>query len=51
MRCDVTSWDDQQALVETTLDRFGRLDAYFANAGFGAEARLPRGVASSTGGR
>jgi NADP-dependent 3-hydroxy acid dehydrogenase YdfG len=36
VRCDVTSWDDQQALVKTTLDRFGRMDAYFANAGFGA---------------
>ena len=36
VRCDVTSWDDQQALVETTLDRFGRMDSYFANAGFGA---------------
>jgi len=37
VRCDVTSWDDHQALVETTLDRFGRLDGYFANAGFGAK--------------
>jgi NADP-dependent 3-hydroxy acid dehydrogenase YdfG len=37
VRCDVTSWDDHQALVETTLDRFGRLDSYFANAGFGAK--------------
>jgi NADP-dependent 3-hydroxy acid dehydrogenase YdfG len=36
VRCDVTSWDDQQALVQTALDRFGRMDAYFANAGFGA---------------
>jgi NADP-dependent 3-hydroxy acid dehydrogenase YdfG len=36
VRCDVTSWDDQQALVATTLERFGRMDAYFANAGFGA---------------
>src|SRR5215210_269653 len=36
VRCDVTSWEDQQALVETTLDRYGRMDAYFANAGFGA---------------
>jgi NADP-dependent 3-hydroxy acid dehydrogenase YdfG len=36
VRCDVTSWDDQQALVETTLERFGRMDGYFANAGFGA---------------
>jgi NADP-dependent 3-hydroxy acid dehydrogenase YdfG len=36
VRCDVTSWDDQQALVSTALDRFGRMDSYFANAGFGA---------------
>jgi NADP-dependent 3-hydroxy acid dehydrogenase YdfG len=36
-RCDVTDWDDQQTLVATALDRFGRLDAYFANAGFGAK--------------
>jgi NADP-dependent 3-hydroxy acid dehydrogenase YdfG len=36
VRCDVTSWDDQQAVVQTTLDRFGRMDSYFANAGFGA---------------
>ena len=35
--CDVTSWDDQQALVRTALDRYGRMDAYFANAGFGAK--------------
>ena len=35
--CDVTDWDDQQALVAAALDRFGRLDAYFANAGFGAK--------------
>jgi NADP-dependent 3-hydroxy acid dehydrogenase YdfG len=37
VRCDVTSWDDHEALVQTTLDRFGRMDAYFANAGFGAK--------------
>jgi NADP-dependent 3-hydroxy acid dehydrogenase YdfG len=37
VRCDVTSWDDQRALVATALDRFGRMDAYFANAGFGAK--------------
>ncbi len=36
VRCDVTSWDDQQAAVATALKRFGRLDAFFANAGFGA---------------
>ncbi len=37
IRCDVTSWDDQQALVARTLEEFGRMDAYFANAGFGAK--------------
>jgi NADP-dependent 3-hydroxy acid dehydrogenase YdfG len=37
VRCDVTSWDDQQALVATALDAFGRLDVFFANAGFGAK--------------
>ena len=35
--CDVTSWADQQELVATTLRRFGRLDVFFANAGFGAK--------------
>jgi NADP-dependent 3-hydroxy acid dehydrogenase YdfG len=35
-RCDVTNWEDQQALVAATLERFGRMDAFFANAGFGA---------------
>jgi NADP-dependent 3-hydroxy acid dehydrogenase YdfG len=35
-QCDVTEWDQQQALVAAALDRFGRLDAFFANAGFGA---------------
>jgi NADP-dependent 3-hydroxy acid dehydrogenase YdfG len=37
VRCDVTSWKDQQALVRTALERFGRMDAFFANAGFGAK--------------
>jgi NADP-dependent 3-hydroxy acid dehydrogenase YdfG len=37
VRCDVTSWDDQQALVGAALGRFGRMDAFFANAGFGAK--------------
>jgi NADP-dependent 3-hydroxy acid dehydrogenase YdfG len=34
--CDVTDFAQQQRLVETTLDRFGRIDVVFANAGFGA---------------
>jgi NADP-dependent 3-hydroxy acid dehydrogenase YdfG len=36
-RCDVAIWDDQQALVKLALDAFGRMDAFFANAGFGAK--------------
>jgi NADP-dependent 3-hydroxy acid dehydrogenase YdfG len=36
-RCDVTEWDDQQALVAAALDAFGRIDVAFANAGFGAD--------------
>jgi NADP-dependent 3-hydroxy acid dehydrogenase YdfG len=36
VRCDVTEWNDQQAMVAAALERFGRLDVAFANAGFGA---------------
>ncbi|HLH65956.1 MAG TPA: SDR family oxidoreductase [Solirubrobacteraceae bacterium] len=36
VRCDVTEWDDQQELVLRVLERWGRLDVAFANAGFGA---------------
>jgi NADP-dependent 3-hydroxy acid dehydrogenase YdfG len=36
VRCDITEWDEVQALAATVLERFGRIDAVFANAGFGA---------------
>ncbi len=36
IQCDVTEWGQQEAMVRTALDHFGRLDAAFANAGFGA---------------
>jgi NADP-dependent 3-hydroxy acid dehydrogenase YdfG len=36
MRCDVTAFEDQEALVARALERYGRLDVAFANAGFGA---------------
>jgi NADP-dependent 3-hydroxy acid dehydrogenase YdfG len=36
LRCDVTEWDQQRAVVDEALQRFGRLDVAFANAGFGA---------------
>lgn len=35
--CDVTEWDDQQRLVAEAIERFGAIDAAFANAGFGAK--------------
>ncbi len=36
VRCDVTEWDEVQATVAAAIERFGRIDAVFANAGFGA---------------
>jgi NADP-dependent 3-hydroxy acid dehydrogenase YdfG len=36
-RCDVTEWDDQEAFVAAAIERFGQVDAVFANAGFGAK--------------
>jgi NADP-dependent 3-hydroxy acid dehydrogenase YdfG len=35
--CDVAEWEQQQAMVAAALDRFGRIDVAFANAGFGAK--------------
>jgi NADP-dependent 3-hydroxy acid dehydrogenase YdfG len=43
-RCDVTDWDEQQRMVESALETFGRIDAAFANAGFGG----PRGFLNDT---
>jgi NADP-dependent 3-hydroxy acid dehydrogenase YdfG len=34
---DVSVWEDNERLAKTALDRFGRIDVVFANAGFGAE--------------
>ena len=36
VECDVTDWADQQAAVTVALEHYGRLDAAWANAGFGA---------------
>lgn len=36
VRCDVAEWDQMEAMVAAGLDAFGRIDAVFANAGFGA---------------
>jgi NADP-dependent 3-hydroxy acid dehydrogenase YdfG len=42
--CDVSEWEDQQRMVAEALAAFGRIDAAFANAGFGG----PRGFLSDT---
>jgi NADP-dependent 3-hydroxy acid dehydrogenase YdfG len=37
VECDVTEWADQQAAVIVALEHYGRLDAAWANAGFGGQ--------------
>jgi NADP-dependent 3-hydroxy acid dehydrogenase YdfG len=44
VRCDVTEWEQQQSMVAAALGAFGRVDAAFANAGFGG----PRGFLKDT---
>ena len=36
VRCDVTEWEQVEAMAAEALERFGRIDTVFANAGFGA---------------
>jgi NADP-dependent 3-hydroxy acid dehydrogenase YdfG len=36
VRCDVTEWEEVEAMAAAAIDGFGRIDAVFANAGFGA---------------
>jgi NADP-dependent 3-hydroxy acid dehydrogenase YdfG len=36
VRCDVSEWDQVEAMAAAAIERFGRIDAVFANAGFGA---------------
>jgi NADP-dependent 3-hydroxy acid dehydrogenase YdfG len=44
VRCDVSDWEQQQQMVASALDAFGRIDLAFANAGFGG----PRGFLKDT---
>jgi NADP-dependent 3-hydroxy acid dehydrogenase YdfG len=44
VRCDVSVWEDQQRMAAAALSAFGRIDASFANAGFGG----PRGFLNDT---
>ena len=37
VQCDVTDFAQQEAMVAAALERFGRLDVVWANAGFGAK--------------
>ncbi|HEX6228005.1 MAG TPA: SDR family oxidoreductase [Solirubrobacterales bacterium] len=37
LRCDVTEWGEVEAMVAAGLEHFKRIDAVFANAGFGAK--------------
>jgi NADP-dependent 3-hydroxy acid dehydrogenase YdfG len=37
VRCDVAEWADNERLVSEAIEAFGRIDAVFANAGFGAK--------------
>lgn len=39
--CDVTSEEQVEAAAATTLERFGRVDSMFANAGIGRSALFP----------
>src|SRR5690606_6828347 len=39
-RCDVTDDADVERLAQAAVDRFGRLDITFANAGIGSVGRL-----------
>src|SRR4051812_46308887 len=34
---DVGVWEDNERVAKTALDRYGRIDVVFANAGFGAQ--------------
>ena len=34
--CDVTEWEQNEALAAAAIERFGTIDVVFANAGFGA---------------
>jgi len=36
VRCDVTEWEQVEALTAAAIEAFGSVDAVFANAGFGA---------------
>src|SRR5579884_1820467 len=37
VQCDVSEWEQQQAMVMAALEAYGQLDVVFANAGFGAK--------------
>ena len=49
-RCDVTSTESLQGLLDAALETFGQVDLAFANAGIGAgEAGTPGAIPRRTG--
>lgn len=44
VRCDVTDWEDQEAMARRCLEHFGRVDIAYANAGI---AGVPGGFAGA----
>jgi len=46
IRCDVQEWSDQQAMIEAVLQKWGRLDVVFANAGTGVGSGFLKGEAT-----
>lgn len=44
VRCDVTDWEDQQAMARTCMEHFGSIDIAYANAGIGG---VPGGFAGA----
>ncbi|MFD0918004.1 SDR family oxidoreductase [Pseudahrensia aquimaris] len=38
IECDVTSLDEQKAMIEKAVEHYGKVDVVFANAGLGASA-------------
>jgi NADP-dependent 3-hydroxy acid dehydrogenase YdfG len=41
--CDVSDFDQQQAMVDRAIDAYGRIDVAFANAGFGGARGFLKG--------
>ena len=43
VRTDVTALDDVQGMVDATIERYGRIDVLFANAGIYIPGKVDEG--------